>query len=95
MMGNYHLGVILAYKKAGCLPKIISGSSMGSIIAACICTRTDEEIERDIKPEILSAKLSGMNLTLSQMTNNLLKTGAVYDNEEWLEMVCVAFSFSL
>mmetsp|Transcript_29882 Transcript_29882/g.45280 ORF Transcript_29882/g.45280 Transcript_29882/m.45280 type:complete len:647 (+) Transcript_29882:126-2066(+) len=86
MMGNYHLGVIQAYQKAGCLPKIISGSSMGSIMAAIICTRTDEEIERDVKPEILSAKLDGMALTLSQMTNNLRKTGAMYDSEEWLEM---------
>lgn len=43
-LGYYHLGVAKALWDQNLLPSIISGSSMGSIIAAAICTRTDEEL---------------------------------------------------
>ena len=43
-LGYYHLGVAKALWDQNMLPSIISGSSMGSIIAAAICTRTDEEL---------------------------------------------------
>jgi TAG lipase / steryl ester hydrolase / phospholipase A2 / LPA acyltransferase len=44
-MGIYHLGVVKALFDRGLLPKIITGSSMGAIIAAGICTRTTKEIQ--------------------------------------------------
>ena len=43
-LGYYHLGVAKALWDQDLLPSVISGSSMGSIIAAAICTRTDEEL---------------------------------------------------
>ena len=43
-LGFYHLGVAKALWTNGLLPKIICGSSMGAIIAAAICTRTDAEL---------------------------------------------------
>ncbi|KAF9210560.1 hypothetical protein BGZ59_009287, partial [Podila verticillata] len=43
-MGLMHLGVIKTLFETLLLPRIISGSSCGSIIAAILCTRTDEEI---------------------------------------------------
>lgn len=39
VMGMYHIGVALALKEAGIRPKILAGSSAGSIIAACIAVR--------------------------------------------------------
>jgi TAG lipase/steryl ester hydrolase/phospholipase A2/LPA acyltransferase len=39
LMGMYHIGVLLALKEAGITPRIIAGSSAGSIIAACIAVR--------------------------------------------------------
>ena len=39
-----HIGVIKTLYQCQVLPRIISGSSCGSIIAAILCTRTDEEI---------------------------------------------------
>jgi TAG lipase/steryl ester hydrolase/phospholipase A2/LPA acyltransferase len=39
LMGMYHIGVVLALKEAGIAPRIIAGSSAGSIIAACIAVR--------------------------------------------------------
>ena len=42
--GIYHLGVVKALWKQRLLPKVISGSSMGAIIAAVACTRNDDEL---------------------------------------------------
>ena len=42
--GIYHLGVAKALLDQGLLPKVISGSSMGAIVAAASCTRDDEEL---------------------------------------------------
>lgn len=43
-LGNYHYGVIRALLDEGLLPKIISGSSAGSIAAAIVGTRTEPEL---------------------------------------------------
>jgi TAG lipase/lysophosphatidylethanolamine acyltransferase len=42
--GLYHLGVVKALYEAGLLPRIISGSSVGALIAALICIHTKEEL---------------------------------------------------
>lgn len=42
--GMTHIGVLKALFEARLLPRIISGSSAGSIVCAVICTRTDDEI---------------------------------------------------
>ncbi len=43
-LGNYHIGVVRLLLDEGLLPRIISGSSAGSLIAALIGTRTDEAL---------------------------------------------------
>lgn len=43
--GIYHLGVVKALWAQRLLPKVISGSSMGSIVAAAVCTRSDAELD--------------------------------------------------
>lgn len=43
-LGMYHFGVVKALHLNAMLPRIISGTSAGSIIAGCICTRTDDEL---------------------------------------------------
>ena len=85
MIGNYHLGAVQAYKKTGILPKIMSGSSMGSIIAAFTCTRTEEEFERDSQPGVLQPRLYGCGTPWSDRIDKLIKTGAMWDKDEWLE----------
>ncbi|GBC03237.1 hypothetical protein RclHR1_05020014 [Rhizophagus clarus] len=42
--GLYHLGVVKALNKHGLLPRIISGTAIGALIAALVCIRTDEEL---------------------------------------------------
>jgi TAG lipase/lysophosphatidylethanolamine acyltransferase len=42
--GLYHLGVVKALFEAGLLPRVISGSSVGALIAALICIHTKHEL---------------------------------------------------
>jgi predicted acylesterase/phospholipase RssA len=43
-LGMFHLGVIKALFEQGVLPRVISGSSAGAIIAAMVGTRTDDQL---------------------------------------------------
>ncbi len=43
--GIFHLGVVRALWEQNLLPKVMSGSSMGAIVAAGTCVRTEKEIE--------------------------------------------------
>lgn len=51
MMGNYHFGHVMALYETDALPNIVSGTSAGAVVGAILCTRTPEELERDMKPE--------------------------------------------
>ena len=43
--GIYHLGVTKALWEANLLPTILAGSSMGAIVAAAVCNRSDAELD--------------------------------------------------
>eukprot|EP00670_Eutreptiella_braarudii_P019303 CAMPEP_0174350702 /NCGR_PEP_ID=MMETSP0811_2-20130205/7838_1 /TAXON_ID=73025 ORGANISM="Eutreptiella gymnastica-like, Strain CCMP1594" /NCGR_SAMPLE_ID=MMETSP0811_2 /ASSEMBLY_ACC=CAM_ASM_000667 /LENGTH=685 /DNA_ID=CAMNT_0015479247 /DNA_START=25 /DNA_END=2082 /DNA_ORIENTATION=+ len=43
--GTYHIGVVKAFWEAGLLPRVMTGSSAGAIIASRFCTVTDDVIE--------------------------------------------------
>ena len=43
-LGFYHLGVVKALFEAGALPRVLSGASMGAMIAAGVATRTNDEL---------------------------------------------------
>ncbi|MFO1391755.1 MAG: patatin-like phospholipase family protein [Agitococcus sp.] len=43
--GIYHLGVTKALWEAQLLPQTIAGSSMGAIVAAAVCNRSDAELD--------------------------------------------------
>jgi TAG lipase/lysophosphatidylethanolamine acyltransferase len=42
--GLCHLGVVKALSQNGLLPRVISGSSVGALIAALVCIHADNEI---------------------------------------------------
>jgi hypothetical protein len=46
--GLYHLGVVKALHRAGMLPKILAGSSAGSIMAAMVATRANDQEMEDL-----------------------------------------------
>lgn len=43
--GIYHLGVVKALLEVDMIPDVICGSSMGAIVAACLCTKTNNEMK--------------------------------------------------
>ena len=43
-LGPFHLGVIKALHGEGLLPNVLSGASAGSVVAAVVGTRTDDEL---------------------------------------------------
>jgi TAG lipase/steryl ester hydrolase/phospholipase A2/LPA acyltransferase len=46
----YHLGVVKTLLQQGLLPRVISGSSAGSLVAGVVGTHTDRELERFFDP---------------------------------------------
>ena len=49
-LGLFHVGVIEELIAEGILPRVISGSSAGSLIAGILATHTDEELVEQVKP---------------------------------------------
>ncbi|MCY1406151.1 Patatin-like phospholipase [compost metagenome] len=54
MLGYFHIGVLKALFEEHLLPKIISGSSAGSLMAAIVCTHSDTELLDCLQPEQLA-----------------------------------------
>jgi predicted acylesterase/phospholipase RssA len=57
----YHLGVVKALLENNLLPKVVCGISVGSIVAALVCTHTDDELE-----EIFEEPASQIDLSAFQ-----------------------------
>jgi len=57
-LGLYHIGVMKALYDNNLLPRVMSGSSVGSIICAMVGTRTDEELRDIFAPDGNSIKLN-------------------------------------
>ncbi|MFZ5697423.1 MAG: DUF3336 domain-containing protein [Pseudomonadota bacterium] len=53
VLGLFHMGVLKALSEQHLLPSIISGSSVGSIMASVVGSHTDEELLDIFKPENL------------------------------------------
>lgn len=52
-LGFYHLGVVKAMLEENVLPKVISGSSAGSIVAALVGTHTERQLKRFYEPSAI------------------------------------------
>lgn len=83
LLGLYHFGVIKALFEQQLLPRTISGSSMGAILAAWTCSHTDDELR------MLFADLSLINreaLTRLPM-REILKQRTVMDQVKLLKFL--------
>jgi hypothetical protein len=87
MMGCYHFGHVLGLLEAGLLPSIISGTSAGSVIGAIICTRTEEEVRRDLTPAVLATKMKCFSRPWSERIKSVLRTGHMFSFDEWMDMM--------
>ncbi len=87
MMGNYHFGAVKALLETDLLPHIISGTSAGSVIGAMICTRTEEELLKDLKPEVLKEKMSIFASSWGHRLARFYRNGTMFDQDDWLKRV--------
>lgn len=79
-MAVYHIGVVKALYEQDLLPRIMCGSSAGSIVAAMICTRPYEEIEElfdadKYKFDFYKLKEKHLSLKIARF----FKDGVIYD----------------
>jgi TAG lipase / steryl ester hydrolase / phospholipase A2 / LPA acyltransferase len=77
-LGNYHIGVIRVLHEGGLLPRVISGSSAGSIMAAMVGTRTDTELREMLRNgarNLISDTVSGeLDYDMTTLDQNKVKT---------------------
>ena len=50
VLGFYHLGVVKTLLDRGLLPRVISGSSAGSLVAGVVGTHTEKQLEHFYEP---------------------------------------------
>ena len=79
-------GVIKAFLEAGLLPRIVTGTSAGGLVAALLCTRTDAELKQLLVPK-LADKITACSDPFTTWFNRFRKTGARFDSVEWAEKV--------
>ncbi|KAI9592357.1 acyl transferase/acyl hydrolase/lysophospholipase [Syncephalis fuscata] len=79
--GLTHIGVIRCLKECNLLPRVISGTSSGSIIASIICTHTDEEVDQLLQPGAVELKFfdSFSDDGIYDKISRFLKHGNFYD----------------
>ncbi|MBW0491658.1 hypothetical protein O181_031373 [Austropuccinia psidii MF-1] len=80
--GFYHFGVVRALLDAKLLPTVISGTSAGALVAAFVCTHTDEELDQLLVPD-LADMISGCEEPITVWLPRLIKTGARFDTVAW------------
>ncbi|GAA5983516.1 hypothetical protein JCM5350_000258 [Sporobolomyces pararoseus] len=80
--GYYHFGVIRALLDQGLLPRVVTGTSAGALVAAFICCRTDQEISQLLTPELADRITACSESTLTWL-KRVWKTGARFDTIEW------------
>ncbi|KAK1236604.1 hypothetical protein PQX77_000156 [Marasmius sp. AFHP31] len=80
--GYYHVGVMKAFVEANLLPRVITGTSAGGLIAALVCCRKDEELKSVLVPE-LANRITACEDTFSVWGRRFWKTGARFDSILW------------
>ena len=77
-----HFGIAKALLDENLLPQIISGTSGGGLIAALLCTRTNEELKQLLIPQ-LARKITACEDPWYIWIPRFLKTGARFDAIDW------------
>ena len=86
-MGLYHLGHVQGLMETDSLPHIVSGCSAGSVIGAVLCTRTNEELARDLQPDVIGPKMKCFERSWPDRIKSVWKTGNLFSGEEWQKMI--------
>jgi predicted acylesterase/phospholipase RssA len=74
-----HCGVVKAFLDAALLPRVITGTSAGGLVAALVCTRTDDELKILLVPE-LANRITACEEPFSVWFRRVWNTGARFDS---------------
>ncbi|QRW01821.1 patatin-like phospholipase protein [Ceratobasidium sp. AG-Ba] len=85
--GYYHFGVVRAFLDAGLLPRVVAGTSAGGLVAALICTRTDEELKQLLVPK-LAERITACEEPMRVWFKRFRMTGARFDTAQWARKAC-------
>ncbi|WVQ79253.1 hypothetical protein IAT38_001349 [Cryptococcus sp. DSM 104549] len=80
--GYYHFGVVKSFLEADLLPRVVTGTSAGGLVAALTCTRTNEELKELLIPE-LADKITACEDPFSVWFKRFRQTGARFDTVKW------------
>lgn len=86
----YHTGVLRALLNQDLIPNVITGTSGGGLLAALVCTRTNEELKQLLVPELASKYQSDIGNWLDA-TKRYFRTGARFDEILWAK-TCMYFT---
>ncbi|KAJ3178428.1 hypothetical protein HK101_010133 [Irineochytrium annulatum] len=86
--GLAHIGVLKTLHETKLLPRVINGSSVGSIVASIICTRTDEELHtmfdlKELNLDFYERRHEQGNMFVKLM--RFIKHGVLFDVEVFIE----------
>ncbi|KAF4757196.1 hypothetical protein FOZ63_003522, partial [Perkinsus olseni] len=87
MMALMHFGIVETMIEQGCLPKVICGTSGGSVVAAYLCTHTDEELPSIVKPEVVQPKWTPCNDSWWTCIRRFFRTGYMFDPTPWHDLL--------
>jgi predicted acylesterase/phospholipase RssA len=86
----YHFGIAKALLDAGLLPDIITGTSGGALVAALLCTRTDDELKQLLVPA-LAHRIKACSEPVRVWAARMWRTGARFDSVDWAKQ-CAWFT---
>lgn len=95
-LGGFHIGVVEALLRKRLLPRILAGSSVGSLMCAVICTRTAEELDRTGMEHIMEFARNGdmrfFGVTSWRlMLRNFWRTGHLQELGTFVQMLRTLF----
>ncbi|KAI0832430.1 patatin-domain-containing protein [Trametes gibbosa] len=85
--GYYHFGVVKAFLDQDLLPRVVSGTSAGGLVAALVCTRTDAELRELLVPE-LANRITACEDAFQVWFKRFWTTGARFDSLTWAMKAC-------
>jgi predicted acylesterase/phospholipase RssA len=86
VLNSDHFGVVKAFLDAKLMPRVITGTSAGGLIAALVCTRTDSELQRLLVPA-LANKITACEESIRVWFKRFWATGARFDSVLWARKV--------
>lgn len=78
--------MIKAFLEADLLPRVITGTSAGGLVAALLCTRTNDELKQLLVPR-LADKITACSDPFRVWFRRFRETGARFDSVEWAQKV--------